>query len=374
MARCTGERRIGALVVVMRRGRVLVGRMALQADAVARKPQAGAVRLVAVAAGDARREHLALLERTVVENLVEHLPVGMVEPAGERRDPMRVRQPSAGDPILRERATTRVTQPAGLHLLAQHRRGEGVGRVPYAGVDRPDTIPPLVEANQQAHGWVFGFAEGPPALTLAGPGDMARALAVAGLAADADLGPGGGEAVVRRIIVLVHARRVALGAHEVPVLVQLGPMQDIVVADLLMGIEVEPALAAVVLRSAVPGDRQRLQAAVRERDQVLLQRLDAEGVFHLERGELSIGSVGLDEEPAVLAEKAGWHAVVLKARIVEVAQHRFLGGMLHRALVLRGAPQLRLGAVAAGARLAAHEGGRRGGVRASAAGPGVGSV
>ena len=145
-------------------------------------------------------------------------------------------------------------------------------------------------------------------------------------------------------------------------------------ADLLIGIEVEPALAAVVLRTAVPGDRQGLQAAVRERDQVLLQRIDAEGVFHLERGELAIGPVRLDEEPAVLAEKAGWHAVVLKARIVEVAQHRLFGGMLHRALVLRGAPQLRLGAVAAGARLAAHEGSRRGGVRASAAGPGVGSV
>ena len=65
-----GERRIGALVVVMRRGRVLVGRVALQADAVARKPQLGAVRLVAVAAGDAGREHLALLERAVVVDLV----------------------------------------------------------------------------------------------------------------------------------------------------------------------------------------------------------------------------------------------------------------------------------------------------------------
>ena len=81
VARRAGERRIGALVVVMRRGRVLVGRMALQADAVARKPQLGAVRLVAVAAGDAGREHLALLERAVVVDLVEHLPVGMVEPA-----------------------------------------------------------------------------------------------------------------------------------------------------------------------------------------------------------------------------------------------------------------------------------------------------
>src|SRR3954467_13008763 len=87
---------------------------------------------------------------------------------------------------------------------------------------------------------------------------MPRALAVAGLTADTDLGPRSAEAIVLGIVVLSHAGRVALGAHEVPVLVQLGPMQDIVVADLLMGIEVEPALAAVVLRTAVPGDRQRL--------------------------------------------------------------------------------------------------------------------
>jgi hypothetical protein len=117
---------------------------------------------------------------------------------------------------------------------------------------------------------------------------------VAGLAADADLGPGGGEAVRRGVVILAHAGRMALRAHEIPILVQLGPVQDVVVLDVLVRIEMKPALAAVALRAAVPGDREGLQAAVGKFDEILLQRLDAEGVFHLERGELAVGPVGLD--------------------------------------------------------------------------------
>ena len=71
-------------------GRVLVGRVALQADPVARYPKLCAVRIVAIAAGDARCEHLALLERAVIVNLVLHLPVGVIKPTTERGDGMRV--------------------------------------------------------------------------------------------------------------------------------------------------------------------------------------------------------------------------------------------------------------------------------------------
>ncbi len=127
----------------------------------------------------------------------------------------------------------------------------------------------------------------------------------------------------------------------------------------------EPALAALLLRPAVPGDRQRLQAAVGELDQILLQRVDAEGVLHLERGELAVRPVGLDQELAVLAEEARPHAVMLEARVGEIAEHRPVGCMLHRELVLRRAPQLRFRLVTAGAGLAADEGGWRNGRRAA---------
>ena len=79
------------------------------------------------------------------------------------------------------------------------------------------------------------------------------------------------------------------------------PVQCSVVAgvDVLARVEVEPALPALLLRPRVPGDAERLQAAVREGDQVLLQRVDAERVADLEVGELAVGPVGVDEELAV---------------------------------------------------------------------------
>jgi hypothetical protein len=70
-------------MMVMRDRRVRAGGVALEADAVAGYAKLPGVRLVTIAAGDAGREHLALLERAVFVDLVLHLPVGLVETAGE---------------------------------------------------------------------------------------------------------------------------------------------------------------------------------------------------------------------------------------------------------------------------------------------------
>jgi threonine dehydrogenase-like Zn-dependent dehydrogenase len=94
------DRRIDALVKLMGRDRIFVRRVALQANAVARELQLRTVRVVAVAAGDAPGEHLALLERAVVVDLVLHLPVGEIEAAAQRGYDMRVGQPSARNPVL----------------------------------------------------------------------------------------------------------------------------------------------------------------------------------------------------------------------------------------------------------------------------------
>ena len=95
--------------------------------------------------------------------------------------------------------------------------------------------------------------------------------------------------------------------------------------DLLVRIEMEPALAALLLWAAVPGDRQRLQPAVGKLDQILLQRVEAERVLDLERGELAVGPIGLDQELPVLAEETRAHAVIVEARVVEIAKHGFVG-------------------------------------------------
>src|SRR6187401_3264355 len=112
-----------------------------------------------------------------------------------------------------------------------------------------------------------------------------------------------------------------LGAHEIPVLIELCPMQHVVVADFFIGIEMEPPLPAPFLCARVPGDRKSLHAAVRKLDQILLQRIDAESVLHLESGELSVWSIRLDKILAILTEETRADAVIVERRVAEVAEH-----------------------------------------------------
>src|SRR5262245_21099703 len=339
-------------------GLVLVGRMTLQAHAVTRSAQLGAVRLVAITAGDAGRKHLALLERTVIVDFIEHLSVRLVESPGECGDVVGFGKPAAWNPVLGKCPAARVTEAAGLDFLAQRLRPEVARSVAGLRVDKPSDVAPFIELHEQSHARVVALAERPPALPYLRAVDMPRTLPMAAFAAHTDLREGRGEAIVRCVIVLAHAGRMAFRAHEVPVLIQFGPVQDVVVLDLLIRIEVEPALAACGLRPAVPGQRQGLYPSVGKLDEILLQWVDAERVLDLEDGERSIGSVGLDEELSVLAEETGVHAVIVEARLVEIAEDRLLGRMSHCLLVLGTTPQLCLGTVAAGAGLAADKGGR----------------
>jgi len=144
---------------------------------------------------------------------------------------------------------------------------------------------------------------------------------VAGLATDTDLRKARGKAVVGRVVILAHARRMALRAHEIPVLIEPGPVQRVVVLDLLVGIKMKPALPALVFWPGVPGNGQRLQPLVWKFDQILLQRSNAEGVFDLEARELAIRPVGLNEEFSVVTEEARANTVVIEARAIEITQH-----------------------------------------------------
>ena len=89
---------------------------------------------------------------------------------------------------------------------------------------------------------------------------------MASFAAHADFRPMRLEFIGSGIVVLTHIRGVAVRAHEVPILRWPGPMQLVVVGDPLIGVEVKPALAAVLLGARVPGNRERLQPAIRKLD------------------------------------------------------------------------------------------------------------
>ena len=83
----------------------------------------------------------------------------------------------------------------------------------------------------------------------------------------------------------------------------------------------EPALAAIVLGSAIPRDGQCLQPAIREFDQVLLKRVHAKSVFHLISRKLPIGPISLDKKFPVLAEEPGLNIEILKARVLKITEH-----------------------------------------------------
>jgi hypothetical protein len=181
------------------------------------------------------------------------------------------------------------------------------------------------------------------------------ARSVTGLTADINLGEGGAEGLIGGAVILDQIGAVALGAAAVPVLVLAGPVQGILVVDRLVGIEVVPALPALGGGTGVPGDAQCLQAPPGERQQVLLQGVDAEHIFHRVIRELAVLPVRTHLELIALAKKTRGHPVVAESRVVKIPQNGLRCGQLHGQVVMRALPVVELGFMAAFAGLAAGE-------------------
>src|SRR5262249_6846857 len=123
----------------------------------------------------------------------------------------------------------------------------------------------------------------------------------------------------------------------------------------LVRIEMEPSLAALCLRAAVPGDTERLQATAGEPDQVLLQGSNAECVLDLVVMQRAVRSVGMHEKGAGASKKPGHDPIVCEAHVLEVTQNGRLRGRLHRELMMRAGPQLKLTGMTGGANAGAGE-------------------
>src|SRR5215471_6230745 len=74
----------------------------------------------------------------------------------------------------------------------------------------------------------------------------------------------------------------AIGAVLVPVVGGGRPVKLVCRSDALVAIEMEPAPAAAVLGTCVEREGECLKATVSDVEQILLKRLDAEGVLHFE--------------------------------------------------------------------------------------------
>src|SRR5262252_7752788 len=208
------------------------------------------MRIVAIGAGDAFRIHPALDERSPLVDLVANLAVGVVQARVEPREPVRVLQRLAGGDLVGDPGRAGVANGA-RHNLARRLAWHAALRVAGGWRRRPRRALALVECDDES---VAAARVRLAALLRLRPRDVIGAGAVAGFARDIDLGPRARERLRRRVIVLAQRRRMAFRAHEVPVLFDAGPVQRVARAQLLVGVKMEPALAAPGFRPRVPGN------------------------------------------------------------------------------------------------------------------------
>ena len=179
---------------------------------------------------------------------------------------------------------------------------------------------------------------------LVRPAQVCGGGAVAALAADAQRPPAARVAIGRRIVAALEACGVALDAHEVGVLLGLRPVEPVAVVDPLAVVEVEPLLAG-----DVPGRAVDLQAAVVHREQILLERLEADGEGDGVIDGRAVGARRLDPVGALGEMEASRLHVGAEGAIVEAAEHRRVRRRLHRQLVVGAPPRPVLRRVAASA-------------------------
>ena len=195
------------------------------------------------------------------------------------------------------------------------------------------------------------------------PIEVRRCRTVTGLATHRYLGESRVERVARGVITLAHLGGVAIGAHEVPVLRALRPVQLVTMVDALIGVLPEPALAAPLLGSRIPGQGQRLQAPARQLDKVLLHRIDTEGVLHLEVRQPSVGPVGAHDECAAALQERRGDAVLRIGHTRKVTEHVGGCGVLHGLGMVGLLPGCVFGLMTVRAAFAADETGRPNGSR-----------
>ena len=145
---------------------------------------------------------------------------------------------------------------------------------------------------------------------------------MASLAGDVHIGPAGGIAIGGKIVVLLQIRGMAARALIVPGLVAPGPMQAIAGARDLAGIKGKPALTTLLFRTAVPSDPERLIAAARKGDQILLQRKNAEGVGDFIIMLRAVRPLCPHHELFAIAGKNRCDAVIGQRCMAEIAEDR----------------------------------------------------
>ena len=176
---------------------------------------------------------------------------------------------------------------------------------------------------------------------------------MAGLAADIDLKPGGGIAILIAVIGFMDPSGMAFGAHPVPGLTAPGPVQPITRASDLVGRQAVP-----LFLHRIPGDVQTLEPSSGKGYQILLQRMHAKNIGDFKNAGLAVRPFGFNHELPIQAKKSAGHPVIRigESDVFEVTQHGFVGGPVHGQIMVRTSPLLVGGLMAGGAFFAAGKG------------------
>ena len=299
------------------------------------------MRVVTVRARHAGAVHPALEERAVVVHLVSLLSVGEVEARLDQGRDVVIEQRCAGRVAFRDVRAQCVALGARLDLPIGGARRTAMcgrrGRIPHplcrVSLGELRRQPIVVPDELAEKGWVRS------------PARMSRAGSVTRLARHVDLRARRVEFAGRGVISLPHAGRVAIGAHEVPVVLCARPMELVGVGDNHARVEREPPLTALCRGPRVPRDRQCLNAPAGKVDQILLQWVNAERVADHVVVALAVGTLGVHDEPVAAANEGRRDAASLESRAIEAAEDRGGCRVLHGDRVLRRLPQGVLGRV-----------------------------
>src|SRR5690554_2346783 len=252
---------VAGMMVVLR-GIVVTGVVALGTDTVAFNLEFAGVGIVAVRADHTGLEHLALLKGAQHKHFFPYPAVRIVQ---------RLVEPAQAELIV-YLATARIRQ-AGAQGMALSAGGHLFG---------------TRLGSLQAR-WLFSFTHqpGPHRRQLHAGGQGVSATLRRGMvqsrimacgATHGHVLPLGVVAVFHRVVMTLQPGGMAIGALVVPVLVNAGPVHGITGPVLPRFIQPEPALTAVGLAAGIPGNVESLKAAIANINQVLLQRVNPEGV------------------------------------------------------------------------------------------------
>jgi hypothetical protein len=130
-----------------------------------------------------------------------------------------------------------------------------------------------------------------------------------------------------------------VGAHAVPVLGLVGPVQPVIRFDILSCVNGIAQMKPFAI-FGIPGNGKTLEPSAVEGYEVLLQGSEAESMGDLEIAELTGRALCIYIKPAILHEHAVRLTFVPELKIIEITQYGGVVSHIHGKVMMRAKPQI----------------------------------